>query len=116
MKKMTSRPVNASAKRYLDMTKDGIAILHGYLQRMQLDFRVGPSHISLFMAIFYHHIQNDHLPVCYLGTELMRHSKLSSRTYYKCLRELDKYGYIKYRPSFDPAFGSIVSLKELQGA
>jgi len=29
-------------------------------------------------------------------------------TYHKCIKDLQKYGYIQYYPSYHPAFGSLV--------
>lgn len=34
----------------------------------------------------------------------------SLMTYHKCIRELQQYGYIRYTPSYHPAFGSEVQI------
>lgn len=78
--------------------------IDNFLRRAANDKRLLPSHISLFMAIFYH------APVDKSGSffqvsrkKLMRFSRIKSAvTYHKCIKELIEYGYIVYQPSYDP--------------
>jgi hypothetical protein len=76
------------------------------------DSRIGPSHISLYMGLFYWWMKNGFdspLPVS--STQMMRVSKISSRaTYVKCIKNLHEYGYIKYVPSYNRFAGSLVYL------
>jgi hypothetical protein len=88
-----------------------VAILHSFFNKVKEDPRIGTSHISLFMVLFYWYIKNGEHPVYFFGPVLQDQAKLSRRTYYQVLRELQEYGYIKYVPSFNPALGSIVYLK-----
>lgn len=34
----------------------------------------------------------------------------SIATYHKCIKELQQFGFIEYRPSFDPSLGSQINL------
>ena len=83
-----------------------------FLQKAAKDDRLLPSHISLFMAMFYfspaekpeQHFQASR-------KKLMRFSRIKSvATYHKCIRELVAYGYIDYQPSYDPYWASSVLL------
>jgi hypothetical protein len=67
------------------------------------DPRIGPVHISLFMAIVQHWTKNNcKNPICVFGKELMDLAKISGvATYHKAIRELHEYGYIKYEPSYN---------------
>lgn len=77
------------------------------------DARIGPVHISLFMAIMQHWNDNDcKNPICAFSRDLMKLAKISGvATYHKSIRELDTYGYIRYKPSYNHNKGSMVYLK-----
>jgi len=50
-------------------------------------------------------------PVSISRGEVMKLSKIGSyRTYYKCMHELDAFGYLKYEPSHNPLKGSQVNM------
>jgi len=82
-----------------------------FLTRAADDSRLLPSHLSLFMAVFYFCPAEDlkgRFRVC--RRKLMRYSRIHSvSTYHKCMRELVAYGYITYQPSYDPFRASLVS-------
>jgi len=45
----------------------------------------------------------------------MKVSKISAKaTYHKCMKELNDYGYLQYKPSYNPFKGSIVYLFNFQ--
>jgi hypothetical protein len=83
-----------------------------FLKTAANDNRLLPSHISLFMALFYY--SPDYAPegsfrVC--RRKLMRFACIKSvATYHKCIMELANFGYIIYTPSFDPYRASTVTL------
>lgn len=83
-----------------------------FLKRAAGDSRLLPTHISLFMAIFYYSNEYDSkclFQVC--RRKLMQFSRIRGKaTYHKCIGELVAYGYITYRPSYDPYRASRVSL------
>jgi len=80
--------------------------------KMVEDNSIYSTHISLYNALF--QIWNE----CGFDTELsinrndvMKLSKIgSANTYTKCLKQLDKLGYIKYKPSYNPLVGSKVEI------
>jgi len=76
------------------------------------DPRIGPVHISLFMAIVQHWNNNNcKNPICVFGKELMELAKISGvATYHRSIRELNEYGYIKYEPSYNHFSGSLIYL------
>ena len=82
-----------------------------FLQKASDDKRLLPSHISLFMAMFYY---SPDKPGDYFQVnrkKLMRFSRIKSvATYHKCIRELVAYGYIDYQQSYDPYRASSVAL------
>jgi len=86
--------------------------LDQFLKQAAEDNRLFPSHISLFMAVFYH--SHAGLPFTELQVsrrKLMLFSRIKSKaTYHKCLGELVAFGYITYQPSFDPYKASLVSI------
>lgn len=90
------------------MDNDGV--LYGFMETVREDPRIGPSHISLFMAILYcAKTQGCPMPVSIHSKELMRQAKISGMaTYHKCMRDLNELGYIRYIPSYNPVLGSLV--------
>ena len=64
--------------------------------------------MSLFV---YWNVNRFRNPISVSRSELMKISKIGSyNTYTKCIKELDKYGYIRYVPSFNAIRGSLVYL------
>jgi hypothetical protein len=86
--------------------------LTGFFELIAKDNRLTASHISLYMALFqFWNLNRFQNPVSIGRNEMMLISKIgSTNTYTKCLRELDKYNYIQYQPSFNPLKGSTVNL------
>lgn len=83
-----------------------------FLKIIAEDNRLGPPHISLFVAIMGEWSKNNYPnPLIILTNNLMFLSKISCRTtYYRCLKELHQYGYIKYMPSHNSLKGSSIYL------
>ena len=78
------------------------------------DTRIGTTHICLYFALLKQ--SNDSLqctPIILNRDSLMVTARISRRTYHKCLKELQEYGYIKYEPSSNPYSGSKVYLNRL---
>ncbi len=89
--------------------------LNAYLELVAIDDRLTPCHISTYMSLFQLWNKSrfpDKLSVC--RSEVMEISKIgSTRTYYKCMKELHEYGYLVYHPSNNPLRGSVVTLHDL---
>jgi hypothetical protein len=79
-----------------------------FMEQAKTDPRIGPLHISLYMAIFYLWVrQGRNGPAQFTARELMPAAKIMGGTaFYRYIRQLDAYGYIIYEPSFDPAVKS----------
>lgn len=78
------------------------------------DHRVGPHHVSVYMALFQEWCINDLKNPFYITPVNLRQvAKVGRTTYHKCMRELHEYGYILYTPSYSPALKSMVHLVEL---
>jgi len=86
--------------------------LDQFLNQAAADNRLYPTHISLFIAIFYHsHAGLPFTKFQVTRRKLMIFSRIKSKaTYHKCLRELVAFGYISYQPSFDPYKASLVTM------
>ncbi len=84
--------------------------LNQFMQEIREDGRIGPSHISLFVAIIRYaeerHMQN---PICVFSKDLMPFAKISTMgTYNKNMWNLHEYGYIRYVPSYNHFLGSLI--------
>jgi len=79
------------------------------------DDRLRPQHVSLYFAIVsMAKGESNTNTVAVTRRELMEISRLSSTaTYHRCMRELERYGYIQYHPSYNPSLGSRVVLRFL---
>jgi hypothetical protein len=75
-----------------------------FMERVEKDPRLGPMHISLYLAILFYWLrQGGAGPAIVSGRQLMPLSKIGGPTpMYKYLRELHAFGYIVYQPSMSP--------------
>lgn len=76
------------------------------------DENLSPFHVSLYFSLFqFWNIAKFRNPISIGRDELMRTSKIGSvNTYIRCLKDLHKWNYIRYEPSFNPQRGSKVHL------
>jgi hypothetical protein len=87
-----------------------------FVGRAAKDSRLGPMHVSLYLAILYCWVrQGGAGPARVTGKELMPLAKIGGLTpLYKCLRELHQFGYIDYKPSHSMTDKSRVYLPLLE--
>ena len=84
-------------------------ILDRFMKHSADDPGIGPSHISLFIAILVLYAENGKkLPIAAFSRQLRAVGKMSSRTYYECIRYLNSKRYIVYEPSYDPEKASLI--------
>lgn len=76
------------------------------------DERLSPFHVSLYLTLFqFWNLNRFKNPISIARQETMRLSKIGSvNTYIKCIKELDKWNYLKYAPSHNPLKGSLIYL------
>ena len=86
--------------------------LSGFFDKISMDDRLNPTHISLYVSLFqFWNACRFHNPISISRNEVMKVSKICSKaTYHKCIRELNDYGYLSYQPSYNPFKGSLVYL------
>ena len=75
--------------------------LNGLFEKINRDDRMTAQHISLYMSIFQLWNRNRFKnPVPVSREELMTLSRIGGRnTYGRCMKELDRWGYIRYSPT-----------------
>lgn len=87
--------------------------LSSFSNRIVLDNRIIPSHISIYMALLQcwnkNHFKN---PISITRRKIMEAAKINSiATYHKCIKNLHDWHYIQYMPTYDPILGSTVFLE-----
>ncbi len=89
--------------------------LNHWFEIMRTKEEVKPTHISLYLALFYLWNQNRFSPSFSINRqEMMNISKIGGyTTYSKCMRELHVWGWINYFPSTSKYGLSVVSLTPL---
>ena len=87
--------------------------INRFMNEVREDGRIGPSHISLFIAILqYANLQGEN-PICVFSRDLMPLAKISATaTFNKNIWELHNYGYIRYEPSYNRYFGSLIFINK----
>ena len=72
--------------------------LNAVFIHMDQNEKLSAQHITLYLALFRRWNKNFFQnPIVVVRDELMKMSRIGSvNTYGKCLKELDKFGYIKY--------------------
>jgi hypothetical protein len=86
--------------------------LTSFFDRVEADDKLNPTHISLYISLFqYWNVNRFQNPISISRSEVMKISKICSKaTYHKCMKQLHNYGYIRYKPSYNPFRGSLVHL------
>ena len=71
--------------------------LIGFMEVVADDPRIGPHHISLFLAILHFYQQQGAInPVMVFARDLRKMAKIGSqRNYFARMKDLKMYGYIK---------------------
>lgn len=89
-----------------------ITHLNAVFNQMDEDTALTAQDISLYIALFRRWNKNFFKnPIVVVRDELMKTAKIGSvNTYGRCLKRLHKFGYINYKPSFDPNKGSQIHL------
>ena len=89
--------------------------LTNFYAAIREDHRIGPTHISLYMALFQLYNLNEFCnPIYITRAPVMAMAKISGlATYHKCIRELHEFRYIEYLPSYNPAIKSKIILLEM---
>jgi hypothetical protein len=87
-----------------------------FMDRVQHDPRIGPMHISLYMAIIFTWAQQGRPEkVRVTSSDLKPLAKIAGRApFYRCVKQLHAYGYIVYEPSFDPVEKSRIYLPKVE--
>ena len=90
--------------------------LASFFDRVSADERLNPTHISMYVSLFqFWNANRFQNPISISRSELMKVSKISSKaTYHKCMKELNEWKYLQYKPSYNPFKGSMVYLFNLQ--
>jgi len=81
-----------------------------FLKNAEEDSRIGPTHISLFVSLFYRFLNmGEKNPISFKSSDIMRAAKICSRaTYNKCMKGLHDFGYLEYLPCHSPSGESTV--------
>ena len=89
--------------------------LNGFFNKANADSRMKPNHISLYMMLFNNWNSNRFTnPTSIPKEKIMKSSKIhSNTTYYKCLKELQLYGFIEHLPTSNPYLNSNVIMIDL---
>ncbi|WP_282123347.1 hypothetical protein [Algibacter mikhailovii] len=92
------------------MKTNYILHLKSIYERFYEDNKLNATHISLYMALFQFWNTNRFTNPFFINrSDAMKLSKIGSKnTYHKCIRDLHKQKYIKYKPSNNPTKSSEV--------
>lgn len=80
---------------------ENLKLLSGFFQAIENDFRISTTHIAIFAALLQFRASRNFInPIQAYSIEIQSIAKVvSPKTYHKCMRELDNYGYIIYVPT-----------------
>jgi hypothetical protein len=82
---------------------ESVSELSVFYDAIREDHRIGPTHISLYMAIFQlYNLNGFQNPVQTNRACLMHMAKIAGlATFHKCMRELQEGGYVEWKASYD---------------
>jgi len=80
---------------------DNLKPLSAFFIAIEKDFRISTTHIAIYAALLQFRIDKGFInPVQAYSIEIQTIAKIASpKTYHKCIRELDAYGYVIYLPT-----------------
>jgi hypothetical protein len=89
-----------------------ISQLTAAIDRLSEDLELNPSHVSLYLALFYQwNLNRFKNPISISRSDVMKVSKIGSKTtYHKCLTDLHAKGFLVYHPSHNPLRGSLIDM------
>lgn len=90
--------------------------LTGFFNSIAIEKTLNPTHISLYITIFQcWNVNRFKNPFTITREDMMRGSKIASTaTYHKCIKDLQRLGYLDYNPSFNPYAGTSITIHNLQ--
>lgn len=88
--------------------------LNAILEHFNNDHRIRQGHIALYMALFQKWNRSFFKKMITINrNEIMEMSKFKSKTtYHNHIRDLDKWGYLEYHPSYSPRRGSRINMSK----
>lgn len=86
-----------------------------FYEAIRKDPWIGPTHISLYMALFHlHNLNGFKNPINISREQVMEVAKINGlATFHKCIKDLDQFKYIQYIPSYDSRISSRVNMLRL---
>ena len=80
---------------------ESLKLLSVFFKSIENDFRIGSTHIAVFAALLQFWNEKGMInPIQAYSIEIQKIAKIvSPKTYHKCMRELDEYGYLIYAPT-----------------
>ena len=90
----------------------GIGEICAFMRLAKEDPRIGPAHISLYMAILQTWVEQGRGEVVLIKAGIvMKPAKIGGLgLYHRTIRQLNAYGYFRYEPSYNPKIPSRVIL------
>lgn len=89
-----------------------VDVIMAFLKAVEEDPKITSAHISIFMVlvkIWYE--RGCPSAIVLFSREAMSKAKISGRaTYFRCLQDLNDFGYLKYEPSYNYLHGSTIIL------
>ena len=84
--------------------------LSDFFKAIEKDCRISITHIGIYVALLQFRVDRGFInPIQAYRYEIMDIAKISSpKTYYKCMRDLNEYGYIKYESTRKRNQGSTI--------
>lgn len=88
--------------------------LDAFYEAIAEDTRIGAYHITLYIALLrLRRGAGWQNPVRISRVEVMRLARMSRRSYNRYMNDMTIFGYIKYQPTCNPAFGSTIYFRKL---
>lgn len=80
---------------------DNLKPLSAFFLAIEKDFRISTTHIAIYAALLQFRMDKGFVnPLQAYSREIQKIAKIASpKTYHKCMRELDSYGYVIYLPT-----------------
>nr|WP_244860269.1 helix-turn-helix domain-containing protein [Flavobacterium psychroterrae] len=80
---------------------ENLKSLFNFFSAIEKDFRISSTHIAIYAALLRFREDKGFInPIFTNSEEIKTIAKISSpKTYFKCIKELNEYGYLVYMPT-----------------
>nr|WP_082564353.1 hypothetical protein [Flavobacterium sp. Root420] len=83
------------------MNSDNFKVFLEFFAAVERDQRISNTHLGIFASLLQYSLCGGFInPIKVFSYQIASMAKISETTYFRCIKELSDYGYLRYEPSY----------------